>query len=85
LAKSSFFYPGNVALTYELDIVPVIANRVIVLGENCRILADGSVERILSDCGLLLEADLIREQLHESGLRSEVSNTLFQKNTNIST
>jgi cobalt/nickel transport system ATP-binding protein len=60
-----------VTTTHELDIVPIIANRVIVLGENRRILADGSVERILSDRNLLLRANLIHEQLHEYGLQGE--------------
>lgn len=74
-----------VTTTHELDIVPIIANRVIVLGEIRRILADGSVERILSDRDLLLQANLIHEQLHEYGLRGELPSKSFQENTNIST
>ena len=55
----------TITTTHELEIVPVIADRVIVLGENRRILAEGSPSQILSDHKLLVEANLIHEQLHE--------------------
>ena len=42
-----------------------IADRVIVLGEERRVLADGTPEAILGDRDLLLRANLIHEHLHE--------------------
>jgi cobalt/nickel transport system ATP-binding protein len=53
-----------ITATHELDIVPIIANRVIVIGENRRILADDTPERILKNDALLIEANLIHEHLH---------------------
>jgi cobalt/nickel transport system ATP-binding protein len=53
-----------ITATHELEIVPIIANRVVVLGEEKRILADGSPERILGDRTLLIQANLIHGQLH---------------------
>jgi cobalt/nickel transport system ATP-binding protein len=38
-----------ITATHELEIVPIIASRVVVLGEERRILADGAPEEILSD------------------------------------
>lgn len=54
-----------VTATHELDIVPVIAGRVVVLGEDRRILADGPADEILADRDLLIRANLIHEHLHE--------------------
>jgi len=56
-----------VTATHELDIVPVIADRVIVLGEERRILADGTPDAILDDRDLLIRANLIHEHLHQHG------------------
>jgi cobalt/nickel transport system ATP-binding protein len=56
-----------VTATHELDIVPIIATRVVVLGENRRVLADGPTEAILEDRALLIRANLIHEHLHEHG------------------
>ncbi|HEX5466020.1 MAG TPA: ABC transporter ATP-binding protein [Candidatus Limnocylindrales bacterium] len=56
-----------VTATHELDIVPIIADRVVVLGEERRVLADGSPEDILNDRELLIRANLIHEHLHEHG------------------
>ena len=56
-----------VTATHELDIVPLIAERVIVLGENRRVLADGAPASILADRDLLLRANLIHEHLHQHG------------------
>jgi len=56
-----------VTATHELDIVPIIADRVVVLGENRRVLADGSPDEILADRDLLIRANLIHEHLHEHG------------------
>ena len=59
-----------VTTTHELDIVPVIADRVVVLGEDRRVLADGTPGQILGDRDLLVRANLIHEHLHEhAGLR----------------
>ena len=56
-----------VTATHELEIVPLIAERVVVLGENRRILADGRPAEILADRDLLIRANLIHEHLHEHG------------------
>jgi cobalt/nickel transport system ATP-binding protein len=58
--------------THELDIVPIIANRVVVIGEERRILADGTPADILHDRDLLICANLIHPQLHEFGLYEKV-------------
>jgi hypothetical protein len=50
-----------------LEIVPIIAWRVIVIGEERKILADGSPESILSNRDLLVQANLIHPQLHAYG------------------
>lgn len=54
--------------THELDIVPIIARRVVVIGEERRILADGDVEDILPDSELLIRANLIHPSLHRQAL-----------------
>ncbi len=54
-----------VTATHELDIVPIIADRIVVLGENKRVLADGSPTSVLADRELLVRANLIHEHLHE--------------------
>ena len=56
-----------VVATHELDIVPVIADRVVVLGEDRRVLADGLPAAILADTDLLIRANLIHEHLHRHG------------------
>ena len=56
-----------VTATHELEIVPLIAERVVVLGENRRVLADGRPAEILADRDLLIRANLIHEHLHEHG------------------
>jgi cobalt/nickel transport system ATP-binding protein len=53
-----------ITATHDLEIVPIIAQRVVVMGENRSILADGPPERILTDDALLVEANLIHEHLH---------------------
>ena len=53
--------------THELDIVPIIADRVVVLGEDRRILADGLPAAILADTDLLIRANLIHAHLHRHG------------------
>jgi cobalt/nickel transport system ATP-binding protein len=56
-----------VVATHELDIVPIIADRVVVLGEDRRILADGLPAAILADTDLLIRANLIHAHLHRHG------------------
>lgn len=56
-----------ITATHELDIVPLIAQRVIVLGEERRIIGDGTPAEILADRELLVRANLIHEHLHEHG------------------
>lgn len=56
-----------ITTTHELEIVPVIASRVVVIGEERRILADGTPGNILCDHDLLVRANLIHEHLHEHG------------------
>jgi len=59
-----------VTATHELDIVPIISRRVVVLGEDRRVLADGPTDSILADRDLLIRANLIHEHLHEhAGVR----------------
>lgn len=64
--------------THELEIVPLIARRVIVIGEERRILADGTPEEVLGNRDLLLQANLIHEQLHYPGfaVQSVTASTL---------
>jgi cobalt/nickel transport system ATP-binding protein len=57
----------TITTTHELEIVPVIANRVVVIGEERRILADGTPHEILGDHDLLIRANLIHPYLHEMG------------------
>jgi cobalt/nickel transport system ATP-binding protein len=54
-----------ITATHELEIVPIIANRVLVIGEGRRILADGSSEEILRNHELLIKANLIHPKLHQ--------------------
>jgi cobalt/nickel transport system ATP-binding protein len=56
-----------VVATHELDIVPLIADRVIVLNEQGRVVADGLPAVILADTDLLVGANLIHEHLHAHG------------------
>ncbi len=56
-----------ITTTHELEIVPIIAQRVIVIGEDRRILADGPTATILADHDLLIRANLIHEHLHDQG------------------
>ena len=53
-----------ITATHELEIVPGISDRVVVLGENRRVLTDGLPATVLADRALLLEANLIHEHLH---------------------
>jgi cobalt/nickel transport system ATP-binding protein len=53
-----------VTATHELEVVPLIADRVVVLGENRRVLADGPPLEILAHEDLLIQANLIHQHLH---------------------
>jgi cobalt/nickel transport system ATP-binding protein len=57
-----------IVATHELDIVPLIADRVVVLSEEGRVVADGAPAAILADRDLLVRANLIHEHLHEHGV-----------------
>ncbi len=48
-----------ITATHELEIVPLIAQRVVVMGEERRLLADGTPEEILGDRELLIRANVI--------------------------
>jgi cobalt/nickel transport system ATP-binding protein len=56
-----------IVATHELDIVPLIADRVIVLSEEGRVVADDRSAAILADRDLLIAANLIHEHLHGHG------------------
>jgi len=56
-----------VVATHELDIVPLIADRAVVLNEQGRAVADGDPAAILADTDLLVRANLIHEHLHRHG------------------
>ena len=56
-----------VVATHELDIVPLIADRAVVLSEQGRVVADGDPAAILADTELLVRANLIHEHLHRHG------------------
>ncbi len=53
-----------ITATHHLDLVPELAHRVVVVGENHTIIADGQPEEILADRDLLLSANLIDERYH---------------------
>lgn len=56
-----------VTATHDLSVVEEIAQRVLVLGEDRRVVADGDPTRILDDTELLLSANLIHEHVHAHG------------------
>ena len=56
-----------IVATHELDIVPLIADRAVVLSEQGRVVADGRPAAILGDRDLLIRANLIHEHLHGHG------------------
>ena len=53
-----------VTATHDLHVVSEIARRVLVIGEDRRILASGTPEEILSDRSLLLAANLVHLHRH---------------------
>ena len=56
-----------IVATHDLDIVPLIADRAVVLSEQGRVVADGPPVSILADRDLLIRANLIHEHLHGHG------------------
>lgn len=57
-----------VMTTHELDIVPTVATRVVVFGDQeRRPVASGSADEVLADEDLLVRTNLIHEHLHEHG------------------
>jgi cobalt/nickel transport system ATP-binding protein len=56
-----------IVATHDLDIVPLIADRAVVLSEQGRVIADGPPAAILADRQLLIGANLIHEHLHGHG------------------
>lgn len=58
----------TVVTTHELDIVPAIATRIVVFGDQeRRPVASGEPDEILSDDALLIRTNLIHEHLHHHG------------------
>ena len=57
-----------ITTTHELEIVPLIAERVVVLGEDRRVLADGPTATIVENHELLIQANIIHPSLHRLGL-----------------
>ena len=51
-----------VTATHELDVVPAIAGRAAVIGEQRRVVADGPPADVLRDRELLLSANLVHER-----------------------
>jgi len=56
-----------IAATHDLEIVEQISKRAIVIGEDHRIIVDGTAEEVLRDYELLLAANLIHEHMHIHG------------------
>jgi cobalt/nickel transport system ATP-binding protein len=57
-----------ITTTHEIEIVPHIATRVVVFGDQeRRPIADGTVDAILNDDELLVRANLVHEHLHWHG------------------
>jgi cobalt/nickel transport system ATP-binding protein len=51
-----------VTATHDLDVVPAIAGRAVVIGEQRRVVADGPPADVLRDRELLLSANLVHER-----------------------
>jgi cobalt/nickel transport system ATP-binding protein len=57
-----------VLTTHELAIVPLLASRVVVFGDQeRRPVASGTADEILSDYPLLVRTNLVHEHLHYHG------------------
>jgi cobalt/nickel transport system ATP-binding protein len=53
-----------ISATHNLDILSELSDRIIVFGEEHRLVAEGSSEEILSDRSLLIKVNLIDEEFH---------------------
>ncbi len=56
-----------ITATHDLDIVPEIADRVVLFCEDHQIVGEGSPEDILSDEGRLIECNLLHAHRHHHG------------------
>ena len=56
-----------VAATHDLDLLHEFADRAVVLDEEHRVAAEGSVSSLLADKDLLLSVNLIHEHVHRHG------------------
>jgi cobalt/nickel transport system ATP-binding protein len=59
LARQASAGKTIVTATHDLAVVPNIADRVLVLGEDHRVAAEGAVTQILSDRDLLIACNLL--------------------------
>ncbi len=57
----------TVTSTHDLALLPHLADRVIVLGEDHAVAAEGAVGDVLDNTGLLLAANLIHAHIHRHG------------------
>ena len=53
--------------THDLELLPHVADRAIVLGEDHAVHADASVDDVLGDTGLLLSVNLVHAHSHRHG------------------
>lgn len=53
-----------VLATHDLNLLEAVCTRALVLGEDHRVLAEGTPEEILGDRALLLRANLVHDHLH---------------------
>ncbi|MCE5199892.1 MAG: ABC transporter ATP-binding protein [Armatimonadota bacterium] len=56
-----------ITATHDLELLPHLADRALVLGEDHTLVADGPVEPILADTDLLLSVNLIHAHTHRHG------------------
>lgn len=56
-----------VTATHDLTLLPHLADRVLVLSEEHRLVVDGTPESVLADTGLLLAVNLIHAHAHRHG------------------
>lgn len=53
-----------ITATHHLDVIPELADRVLVFGENHQLVADDTPEAVLADKALLLRVNLVDESYH---------------------
>jgi cobalt/nickel transport system ATP-binding protein len=59
----------TVTATHDLELVPHLADRAVVLGEDHRVAADGPVREVLADTDLLVRVNLIHAHRHRHGAK----------------